>query len=88
MDGAERRCLLNFLVVGGDGPVGMEMVGAITEPAKVALARDFHHIDPRNARVPLIEAGPRILPTFPKTPRGARRRRWRGSAWNCASAEP
>ncbi|MBX6374735.1 MAG: NAD(P)/FAD-dependent oxidoreductase [Acetobacteraceae bacterium] len=64
-DEAERRRLLNFVVVGG-GPTGVEMAGAIAELAKVALARDFRRIDPRDARVVLAEAGPRVLPAFPE----------------------
>jgi NADH:ubiquinone reductase (H+-translocating) len=63
-DEAERRRLLTFVVIGG-GPTGVEMAGAIAELAKMALARDFRHIDPRQSRVMLIEAGPRILSSFP-----------------------
>jgi NADH dehydrogenase len=63
-DEAERRRLLTFVVIGG-GPTGVEMAGAIAELAKMALARDFRHIDPRQARILLIEAGPRILTAFP-----------------------
>src|SRR5262249_30740888 len=62
-DPAERRRLLNFVVVGG-GPTGVEMAGAIAELAKRALASDFRVIDPRSARVILVEAGPRLLPSF------------------------
>jgi NADH:ubiquinone reductase (H+-translocating) len=64
-DEAERRRLLTFVVVGG-GPTGVEMAGAIAELAKHALARDFRNIDPRLARVVLVEAGPRVLPVFPE----------------------
>jgi NADH:quinone reductase (non-electrogenic) len=64
--GAERRRLLNFIVVGG-GPTGVEMAGSIAELAKMALAEDFRHIDPREARVMLLEAGPRILAAFPES---------------------
>jgi NADH:quinone reductase (non-electrogenic) len=60
---AERRRLLNFVVVGG-GPTGVEMAGAIAELAKRALAMDFRSIDPRCARIILVEAGPRLLPPF------------------------
>jgi NADH:ubiquinone reductase (H+-translocating) len=61
----ERRRLLNFVIVGG-GPTGVELAGAIAELARKALACDFRHIDPRQARVILIEAGPRLLATFPE----------------------
>jgi NADH dehydrogenase len=59
----ERRRLLNFVVVGG-GPTGVEMAGAIAELAKRALAADFRSIDPRCARIVLIEAAQRLLPQF------------------------
>jgi NADH dehydrogenase len=62
-DADERRRLLNFVVVGG-GPTGVEMAGAIAELAKRALASDFRSIDPRSARIILLEAGPRLLPSF------------------------
>jgi NADH dehydrogenase len=62
-DPAERRRLLNFVIVGG-GATGVEMAGAIAELAKRALAADFRVIDPRSARVILLEAGPRLLPSF------------------------
>src|SRR5215467_6174883 len=54
-DPDERRRLLNFVVVGG-GPTGVEMAGAIAELAKRALASDFRSIDPRSARIILVEA--------------------------------
>jgi NADH:ubiquinone reductase (H+-translocating) len=60
---AERTALLTFVLVGG-GPTGVEMSGAIGELAHKALATDFRRIDPRMARIVLIEAGPRILSTF------------------------
>ncbi|HEX4354000.1 MAG TPA: NAD(P)/FAD-dependent oxidoreductase, partial [Polyangiales bacterium] len=61
----ERRALTTFVVIGG-GPTGVEMAGALAEIAGRTLARDFRHFDPRNTRVVLIEAGPRILSTFPE----------------------
>jgi len=61
----EQRRLLTFVVVGG-GPTGVEMAGAIAEVAHHALPAEFRHIDPHAARVILIEAGPRLLPTFPE----------------------
>jgi NADH:ubiquinone reductase (H+-translocating) len=65
-DEAERKALLTFLVVGG-GPTGVELAGAISELAHKALARDFRSIDTREARVILIEAGPRLLAAFPES---------------------
>jgi NADH:ubiquinone reductase (H+-translocating) len=59
-DPDERRRLLNFVVVGG-GATGVELTGAIAELAKRALASDFRAIDPRSARIVLVEAGPRVL---------------------------
>jgi NADH dehydrogenase len=61
----DRKRLLTFIVIGG-GPTGVEMAGAIAEIARHALRYDFRHIDPRSARILLIEGGPRILPTFPE----------------------
>jgi NADH dehydrogenase len=63
-DANERRQLLTFVIVGG-GPTGVELAGALAELAKTALVRDFRHIDPKTARIILIEAGPRVLATFP-----------------------
>jgi len=64
-DEAERRRLMNFLIVGG-GPTGVELAGACAEVARYVLSRDFRRIDPRTSRILLIEAGPRILPAFPE----------------------
>jgi NADH:quinone reductase (non-electrogenic) len=57
--------LLTVVIVGG-GPTGVELAGAISELARKALARDFREIDPRQTRVLLIEAGPRLLANFPE----------------------
>lgn len=64
-DEAKRRALLTFVIVGG-GPTGVEMAGAIAEVALQTLHDDFCDIDPRSARILLIEAGPRLLPSFPE----------------------
>ncbi|TBR28734.1 MAG: NAD(P)/FAD-dependent oxidoreductase, partial [Reyranella sp.] len=63
-DADSRRRLLTFVVIGA-GPTGVEMAGAIAELAHVALRHDFRTIDPRDARVILVEAGPRVLAAFP-----------------------
>ena len=61
----EQRRLLTFVIVGG-GATGVEMAGAIADVARQTLAADFRRIDPRSARIVLIEAGPRLLPAFPQ----------------------
>ncbi|MGE0132247.1 MAG: NAD(P)/FAD-dependent oxidoreductase [Blastocatellales bacterium] len=58
-----RRELMTFVVVGG-GPTGVELAGAIAELARFVLARDFRNIRPEEAEILLLEAGPRILPSF------------------------
>jgi NADH dehydrogenase FAD-containing subunit len=73
IDAAERERLLTFVVIGG-GPTGVEIVGAIAELAKTALARDFRNIDPGRARIILVEAGPRVLPSFRASLSGAAER--------------
>ena len=65
-DAIRRRALLNFVVVGG-GPTGVEMAGAIAELARKALAADFRTIDPRDARVILVQSAPRLLVPFDPT---------------------
>jgi NADH dehydrogenase len=64
-DEVERRRLLTFVIVGA-GATGVEMAGAISEVARQTLAKDFRNIDPRSARIVLIEAGPRVMPTLPE----------------------
>lgn len=64
-DPGVRQQRLTFVVVGG-GPTGVEVAGALAEIRRFALARDFRHIDPREATVMLLEGGPRILPGYPE----------------------
>jgi NADH:ubiquinone reductase (H+-translocating) len=64
--GAEERArLLTFAVIGA-GPTGVELAGALIELARHTLRGEFRRIDPRDARVLLIEAGSRILPALPE----------------------
>ncbi len=63
-DPAEREAWLHFAIVGG-GPTGVELAGTLAEIAKHTLKDEFRNIDPAQARVRLIEAGPRVLAAFP-----------------------
>jgi NADH dehydrogenase len=51
-------------VLVGGGPTGVELAGAISEISRRVLVHDFRSIDPREARIVLAEAGPRILPAY------------------------
>lgn len=64
-DPDRRRALMTFVVVGG-GPTGVELAGAIAEIAQFSIAKDFDRIDPRTARVILVEAADRLLLAFPE----------------------
>lgn len=57
------KAALNFVIVGA-GPTGVELAGAISEIARHVLSTDFRSIDPRGARVILLEGGPRVLPAY------------------------
>ena len=63
-DPNRREAWLTFVIVGG-GATGIEMAGQIAELARDALPRDFRSVDPRRARILLIEASERLLPAFP-----------------------
>jgi NADH dehydrogenase len=58
--------LLTFVVVGA-GPTGVELAGAIADISRTVLIKDFRRIDPKTARVILVEAGPRVLASFPES---------------------
>jgi NADH dehydrogenase len=59
-----RRAWMTFVLVGG-GPTGVELGGSLGEIARDTLRRDFRAIDPSDARIVLIEAMDRVLPTYP-----------------------
>jgi NADH dehydrogenase len=63
-DPQRRATWLTFVVVGA-GPTGVEMAGQIAELARDTLRCDFRSIDPRTARVLLVEAADRVLTSFP-----------------------
>lgn len=65
-DPARRAAWLTFAIVGG-GPTGVELAGTLAEIARHTLRGEFRRADPRSARVLLIEAGPRVLSSFPQT---------------------
>jgi NADH dehydrogenase len=64
-DEPRRRALVTFVIVGG-GPTGVELAGAIGEISRQVMVSDFRAIDPREAQIVVLEAGPRILPSFPE----------------------
>jgi NADH dehydrogenase len=55
---------LNFVVIGA-GPTGVELAGAISDISRRYLQHDFRNINPRQARIILLEGGPRVLPAYP-----------------------
>jgi NADH:ubiquinone reductase (H+-translocating) len=63
-DAGRRAAWLTFVVVGA-GPTGVEMAGQIGELARDTLRNDFRAIDPRSARILLVEVADRVLTTFP-----------------------
>lgn len=72
-DAVRQQAWLTFLVVGA-GPTGVEMAGTLAELARHTLRGEFRNIDPRAARVILVEAEARVLPSFlPRLSEAARR---------------
>ncbi len=63
-DPVRRKEWLTFVVVGA-GPTGAELAGALAEIARQILGRDFRHVAQGEFRVVLVEAGPRVLSSFP-----------------------
>jgi NADH dehydrogenase len=63
LEPAKQEALLNFVIVGG-GPTGVELAGAIADISRDVIVRDFRRINPAQAKIILIEAGPRVLASF------------------------
>jgi|SRR6185437_6206613 len=61
-----RGSWLSFVVVGA-GPTGVEMAGQIAELAHDSLRRNFRVADPGSGRIVLVEAGERVLASFPSS---------------------
>jgi NADH dehydrogenase len=68
---AERQMLetgthpaLNFVIIGG-GPTGVELAGAISDIARLYMAKDFRHINPSSAQVMILEGSSKILAAYP-----------------------
>ena len=64
---------MTFVVVGA-GPTGVEMAGQIAELAHRTLRKDFRRIDPTTARIILLDAAPKVLPSFGERLGGRARR--------------
>jgi NADH dehydrogenase len=60
-----RHPTLSFVVIGA-GPTGVELAGAISDISRRYMEHDFRAIDPRQARIILLEGGPRVLPSYPE----------------------
>ena len=61
----EARAWLTFVIVGA-GATGLELSGALAEIARETLRHDFRKINPREARIILMEGAPRVLGAFPE----------------------
>ena len=86
-DAAERDRLLTIVVVGG-GPTGLELAGAFAELARTVLKRDFRRIDPAQARIILLEGGPRVLANYPPELSASAQRQLEGLGGQVRTATP
>lgn len=86
-DPAHRARLMTFIVIGG-GPTGVELAGALAEIARHTMQRDFRLIDTTTARIVLVDAGPRLLATFPTSLSASAARQLRGLGVEVRSGMP
>ncbi|HEX4750154.1 MAG TPA: NAD(P)/FAD-dependent oxidoreductase [Bryobacteraceae bacterium] len=63
-DPAERQAWLTFVIVGA-GATGVELAGALGEISRHTLKNDFRSIHPQDARIIVVDGGPRVLATYP-----------------------
>jgi NADH:ubiquinone reductase (H+-translocating) len=61
----EARAWLTFVIVGA-GATGLELSGALAEIANQTLKNDFRQINPSEAKIILMEGGPRVLSAYPE----------------------
>ena len=59
----EQAPYLTFVIIGG-GPTGVELAGSIAEICHTVMKGNYRHIRTERSRIYLIEALPRILPTY------------------------
>jgi len=64
VDAEKRKALLTFVVVGG-GPTGVETAGALAELITHVMTKDYPHMDLKDVRVLLLEAGADVMASFP-----------------------
>lgn len=60
-----QKSYLTFVIVGG-GPTGVELAGSLAEMASRTLIKDYKRADLSKTKVVLVEAGDRVLPSFPE----------------------
>ena len=68
-DPAERQRWLTFVVVGG-GPTGVELAGELSIIARHTMKNYYRRCDPTEAKVILLDAGPRLVRRLQRAPVG------------------
>jgi NADH dehydrogenase len=60
-----RQAWMTFVIVGG-GSTGVELAGALGEIAGETLKHEFRSIDPKTARILILDGGARLLTAYPE----------------------